>query len=1282
MLRPHFPPSPRQPSPRRPSTTLKTAGCGLYACLAVAAAAQTPIPFVTLVPAGEITAATTIPAASAESTPPATSTPVASAVQNPAPAPPALIDSIKQGIFSRAPQVILEETAAALLAASTTPGAGAGAPDANANAAAVTALQQSVATGQWPEVGAFLQKHFADQPELARQAYLHILDSLAADPRQQQMQQMQQAQQQSAAAGTPAPAMPMMTPEAAAGGGPPIPAFRQSQLIHPSDVLALADLCPGELDQPVLDKLAVLLRSALERGERPEAMLDQLDTGTLRLGGPTPPARLLAARFLLASGQAVAMGQFLPTLEEAQASADADRLNLLTLHFLARHQAEGQPVWLERAWTASQHVVATPGTSAPARQQALRHALALAPRVQSTLGEKWLMESFTTEPARGLEIVSTIGAIMARDRQHFQADVRQANLELQYRVVSTLLRAAPDRAAEWSEPLTVLALNWQQEARWSQERDLSSQRGPQMQYDPFGNVYFSNLSPEQQMQQQQQRGPGAIPSGRLLDLRPDGLWLDRIEPSLRPAVMAQTIELFLKVNEPEAAFPLIEQVASSLKAEGARLAGRFLEVWTEKNDPNSAKRKTNRFMYAYGYNPQADGIPLTRSRQDRNLQELGGWVKRLRALPVGSLNETMLAEAFVKTHSQAEVYRLQAMETVFGPLEGMDPSTLASLMQTMRTNLGTVWRAPKVQQDAKTNRTDKDIQAEILRGYTTALDALEPALAAHPDHWGLRLAHATVGFDQITYENSLQAASEFTARRDAVFLEFKTAAELYARALPTLEQKDQNAQVYLQWFYASLGASDLEAVKFEYPEAPKQVPLIREALLSLPGESGKKHLADFANALSTRMSAVQPELKHRYLGAGLQITGDHERARAARELFDYYNDLVTEVQLVTRLDGPDQVGTAPFGVFVEIRHTKQIEREGGGFQKYLQNQQGGNFYNFGRPPENYREKFEEAARQAVQESFDLVSCTFHTDKIKSRGTGEDDWRITPYAYLLLKPKGPQVDAVPPLKLNLDFLDTSGFAVLPIASARIPVAATGSPAMRPASQVEIKQILDERKARDGVLALEVRATAHGLVPTLDQLLTVIPGDFELTATDDQGVQVTQLDAESEENSALSERLWNLTFRARPGLPAPPTTFTFGTAKDPAYQTTLFRYADADLAEASPTVTLLESYASPGFPWRWLLAAVAAVAAVIGVRQWRKSRPTAAPPTSQFQLPDELNALNVLGLLQRIRARARLEITHQNELDQAIAELEARYFARHGVPMPDLDQLARRWVTLAG
>lgn len=1208
------------------------------------------------------------PPAETPDAPPATQGPV-----------PALLDAIKKSLFSRAPQTILEESAAALLpppAPSDAPPASTAKPD--PHAAAVVSLRRSVALGRWSDVGTFLTQNLKEPPGAAREAYLHILNSLANDPRQQQMLQMQQVQQAQADG-----ASPSMTPPMVMESGPQASAFRQSQLIHPSDVLALADICPGDIDSPVIQRLARLLTASLQRGARPEAMLDALEAGTARLGGTDPARRLLAARLLAAAGQSVALARFLPPLDEALSARDADRLNLLATHFLAQYQQDGQPLRLEHAWQATQGVLASPTAPQPARQEALRRAMDLAPRVQAALGEKWLVESFTTEPARGLEILATIGAVIARDRSRLQAETRQSNLELQHRVVTTLLKAAPDRATEWSAPLTVLALNWQQEAEWSQQRDLSTQRGPQMQYDPFGNVYFSNYDAQQQMQMQQQRGPGPIPSGKLLDLRPDDAWLARVDPSLRPALLAQTVELFLKVNEPEAAFPLIEAVSATLKDEGRRLAGRFLDVWTEKHDPNAAKRRTNRFMYAYGYNPQADGIPLTRSQQDRNLKELGRWVQRLRALPVGPLDESKIAQAFVKTHSLAEVYRLDAMQSVFGPLEGMKPETLASLVQTMRTNLGSVWRAPKVQQDAKTKRTDKDIQAEILRGYTTALDALEPALAAHPDHWELRLAHAAVTFDQLTYENSLARSSDFTTRRAQAFASFRSAAELYAKALPSLESKSQSAQPYLQWFYASLGACDLEAVKFDQPEAPAQYPLIRDALAQLPGESGSKHLTEFANALSTRMSAVQPELKHRYLGAGLLIAGDHDRAREARDLYNYYQDLVTEVQLVTRLDGPDQVGTAPFGVFVEIRHTRQIEREAGGFQKYLQNQQGGGFYNFGRPPVNYRDTFEQAARQALDESFEVLSCTFHTDKIESRGTADDGWRLTPYAYLLLRPKGPQVDAVPPLQLNLDFLDTSGFAVLPIASARLPLAATNPPAPRPARLVEVRQILDERKAAEGVLALEVRASAHGLVPDLDQLLSFPPGDFDLATTEDEGVHITRLDAEAEENSAVSERLWTLTYRAKSGLNAPPRTFSFGSPKDASFQVSTFRYADADLAQVGPVVDLQESYARPGFRWSWLLAALAAALAAVttvALRR-RRARSPATTPVSGFSVPDDINPLTVLGLLRRIRDRALLPAPQATELDRTIAELEAGFFGRPASPPPDLESTARHWIERA-
>ena len=88
-------------------------------------------------------------------------------------------------------------------------------------------------------------------------------------------------------------------------------------------------------------------------------------------------------------------------------------------------------------------------------------------------------------------------------------------------------------------------------------------------------------------------------------------------------------------------------------------------------------------------------------------------------------------------------------------------------------------------------------------------------------------------------------------------------------------------------------------------------------------------------------------------------------------------------------------------------HTREIERESGGFGKYLQNQTSMMYaYNYGRPLENYRDKFEEAARIALDEHFEVLSVTFQEPDIHSRAAEEYGWRITPYAYLLLKPSGP------------------------------------------------------------------------------------------------------------------------------------------------------------------------------------------------------------------------------------------------------------------------------------
>src|SRR5690606_3494244 len=130
----------------------------------------------------------------------------------------------------------------------------------------------------------------------------------------------------------------------------------------------------------------------------------------------------------------------------------------------------------------------------------------------------------------------------------------------------------------------------------------------------------------------------------------------------------------------------------------------------------------------------------------------------------------------------------------------------------------------------------------------------------------------------------------------------------------------------------------------------------------------------------------------------------------------------------------------PFGVFVELRHTREIERESGGFSRYLQNQNNSSswYYNYGRPLENYRDKFQEGTTGLLNEQFEILSVTFQPEDVHSRADREYGWRVTPYAYVLLKARGPQVDKLPSLKIDLDFLDTSGYIVLPVESPAVPL----------------------------------------------------------------------------------------------------------------------------------------------------------------------------------------------------------------------------------------------------
>ena len=1128
--------------------------------------------------------------------------------------------------------------------------------------AEVAEFQRSVTLGQWDQVAEYL----SGLPEAAGiQVFDHLIRSLARPP--------------------------------ASAGGPqqPVQGVRPGHMLIPADILALADACPQPLKKNQVDQLGALLARSLQAGCQVHPFVEAVRGGTRRLGGDDPEKRVHVARMLMRAFRLDAAAEFLPDCDAAETRTDPERLELLARYHQQVHQRDGTPEHLEKAWEINQTLLALPNPDRSRRDAAVRRAVDLSTRIREEIGETWLRESFTKDPERGKQILANIGSTARENlvRRFQDAPGRLRTLTLQNAAAEMLAEAAPELAEQWQSILTLLAQTWLDEAEITKRFSRSTGRGPVGRVDRYGNFYYvdEENDPYYRQMRAQQRIPTPIEPGDLLMIRPGEAWLKRIDDSLPVGFQAVFAQLYLKINEEDKAFPCIERVAATHPQQARDLVHEFLETWARNHDPNAARRRRNPYIYMYGFDVKADSIPLTRSKQERNLAELSRWVERIRALPIEPIDEKYLADAFTNCHSNAEVFRLEAFETVFGNLDTLQPETIARLADMMRTQLATTWRRVKTQEENKTKRSETEVRQEVLRGYEVAREILDRSLQSHPDHWQLHLQAAAVMFDHNAYMQSVQKSSEFTARRDAAFERFQKAADLYRRQVGRLKKEEQSTDVYDRWFYAALGACDLGAISHESVPDLKQVPRIRAAIQALPGELAEDHLARFANQLFTRMSPLKPEVKFRYLKAGMEIVGDHPRAWEARAVLEYYQDLVTEIRLVTRIDGSDRVGHGePFGLFVYLLHTTDIERESGGFQKYVQNQNSMTYaYNYGRPTEDYRSKFEEAARAGLSEHFDVQSIVFESPKtMKSRPSGQEGWRITPYAYILMKARGSQVDRIPSLKLDLDFLDTSGYAVLPIESPLIPIDASdlqGEP--HPMSGLQVVQTLDERQADEGRLILEIEAAADGLVPPLEEFLDLNVPLFEVVSVDDQGVSPVEFVSDSDDLQVRSDRSWTVELAVDARAHESPREFTFCSLKVSDAETTFRRYEDADLVEVASVIPLERRLPADRFGGiRWAMVAVGTALLILGAVFWIRSRPR-KEPKRDYVRPETLNPFTTLGLLHRIRSESAVPAEQVPQLDAVIRDLEHFYFS--GTPadrngdgaVPDLERIVDPWLEAA-
>lgn len=1129
----------------------------------------------------------------------------------------------------------------------------------------VSQFEQDVVLSQWSSAREFLESF--EDPADAQKVYDHLLMQLQTIP------------PVVAAVATDPSGLPANVVVAAPAGVPP-----QDHVISDEDVIGLIQLSPGEPTDQNLQSLGMLLRKSLDQGFGLDQLLPQLEQGLGSVGGSEISGRRKAARILLSGVRPREADSFLRPIAEAIADDDVDSIVLRSELARGIYQQEGKPSQLLAAWEANQAVLASPQAQPAQRKQALETAVQLAPKVNDEVGRAWLQQSFQEHPERGIQILTGIGQLTAEGQKLSPQDTesRLEGLKLQKLAVEVLLDSAPQQAESWNRILNLLAINWQTEARFSQQFAQSSGR-PVFRRDQYGNIYYASQEELRAMAGATSNQPRPIAVQDILDTRPAGDWFAMLDNGLKMEFEELLARLFLKNAEESEAFPFIEKIAQVDKRRARPLVDEFLAVWTRNHNPNEDRGNRNQYVYFFGFEQRANSIPLTRSKQQRNLKELRQWIARIRDMQLDGLDEQALVRAFTACHSTAEVYRIEDIEEVFGSIQKLQPDTVAGLVQQMRTNLSTAWRQPRVQEAQNTNRKEPDIQQEVLRGYDVAAKVTREALFEYPESWELLLAQACIQYDHNAYQQEVKKSSEYTQKQRQVFDQFAAAAKAYQQQVAELEQDEFTTEVFDLWFYASLGACDLALLDHKSLSMESQFPIIRAAMDALPGESPQIHLAQFANKLFTRMSPLKPEMKYRYLKGGFAIVGDHPDAIEARKVFEYYNDLVTEIQLQTRIDGSDVVGTEPFGLFVNLYHTEAVERESGGFAKYLQNQNSMTYaYNYGRPTNDYRDAFETAAIAALSEHFEVISVTFEDEKnLKSREAREPGWRITPYAYLLLKARGEEVDLIPPVRLDLDFLDTSGYAVLPIESKAIPVdTGAGQAEPRPLRDLKITQTLDERRSGEGKLVLEVKATGRGLIPDFPQILELTEEAFEVIETQDQGVSVSAFDPESDEIEIIAEREWLIELKAAEdaGLPK---EFEFCRATASDADLSFKRYIDADLVDVEPVVALENQYGTASRAWIfWVLVGLGAVLGPASALLIILNRPKQERQVN-YPRPDEITPLSVISLLKQIRREESLSGQQLGELDDSIQRIEQHYFLEPLPEAPDLERETDHWLAIA-
>ncbi|MGA1391671.1 MAG: hypothetical protein ACO38W_00805, partial [Phycisphaerales bacterium] len=1061
----------------------------------------------------------------------------------------------------------------------------------------------------------------------------------------------------------------------------------------PEEVLAFAEASPAPFEPWQTKALVSMLQqSASKYGT--SLLLEALRGETRYFGTADEGARRRTIDFLAGAGLVAEAATFLPSLDDARAAEDA---GLLVVHArsrldLAEQQGDGPRADALRleAFDLLAAAALFERADADARREALERAIALVDSTPKARTEPWLEEVFAN-PGLGPAALERLALAAASIGDRKLDDAARARAVLNLKESIDLLIGREEIAEELASGALRVPLRMVTTALVAEMEKASEQKGRRQFVGPEAASLYK-----------------AIPSEP---------WLASLEPSLATRARRAAISIAMVSDETDRAVELLEEAIAADPSLAAIYGDHFLASWINRLQPQVDYDEQTAAYYAF-YRDAMPSAPLTRGRQRRNLDRLDSVMKTLAEGGVEPRGLPAIVPAFQGCHARTEVYDRADIERVFGPIVEIPPMSAARLASAMGASLNGDWRNREAQRASGVKRSDDEIAQLVDRGYGVAIDLIGSALAQRPDAWNLAVLSAALTYDRLQFQESISGGPDpetFDAYRRDAFAAFADAARRYREALGRGETRDDPG-VYRRWFGAAMGTAELNFLRPE--DLPKegtlqddQIDLIRASMQALEPEAYDRHVAAFANDVQAAVARATPETKPRLVRHALRVIGEHPAGASLRAMQELYRDLVRdEIKLRLAIDGDDRIGVgAPFGAMLSLRFTHSVDRETGGFGKYLQN---GVYARVGNQFRmvNSRDDLEKAIRAGFGDRFEIDSIGFFDAFMPPRGVveeGEEGWMEKPLAYLVLRRRDAAIDTVPEIVMDMQFTDQAGPVTLAIAS-NTPLLEIGEArAPRPCGELEVSQLVDVRGLRDGdgePPTLEVRMRGKGVLPEIRSALAGLD-----TALD--GYTIAEDGIEAEPPMVLSDGTANASpMSMRFGGPQPPADGypepdADGLYRLPVEQTVRITYTPSGggvgAAYRLPTLAAglegtLESRfydqldimpvegdavpigrrSSRLLPFAVIAAALAIVVAIVA----RRRRPQAVASERPWS-PSRITPLGVVTSLRRLeRERGpSLGEGRMQTLREEIAGLERRFFGpdASAASEPELRAVVERW-----